>query len=163
MMNVVFDNVIFNLQKSGGISVYWKELIERIQKDDSVKLWIVEYPQAENNIFRKEIMFNKSQVKILKPFQSIKISRYINPRIKDNKNTIFHSSYYRTVKGTNIKNIVTVHDFTYEKKVSSLVGKIHIYQKKRALENADGIICISENTRKDMLELYPNLNKKKFV
>lgn len=161
MINVIYDNVVFNLQKSGGISVYWKELIERIQKDNSVRLRVLEYPGAENNIFRNDLRFDNNQLEILKPFPNMKISRYINPRVKDNKNTIFHSSYYRTVKGSNIKNIVTVHDFTYEKKMNSLVGKIHICQKKRALENADGIICISENTKKDMLELYPDLNKKK--
>lgn len=161
MINVIYDNVVFNLQKSGGISVYWKELIERIQKDNSVRLRILEYPEAENNIFRKDLRFDNNQLEILNPFPNIKISRYINPRVKDNKSSIFHSSYYRTVKASNIKNIVTVHDFTYEKKMNSLVGKIHIYQKKKALENADGIICISENTKKDMLELYPDLNKKK--
>lgn len=161
MINVIYDNVVFNLQKSGGISVYWKELIERIQKDNSVRLRILEYPEAENNIFRKDLRFDNNQLEILKPFPNIKISRYINPRVKDNKSSIFHSSYYRTVKGSNIKNIVTVHDFTYEKEMNSMVGKIHIYQKKKALENADGIICISENTKKDMLELYPDLNKKK--
>jgi len=161
MINVIYDNVIFNLQKSGGISVYWKELIERILKDKTVRLRILEYPGAENNIFRKDIKFDKNHLEILNPFPNIKISRYINPRIRENKNAIFHSSYYRTVNGSNIKNIVTVHDFIYEKKISSLAGKIHICQKKKALENADGIICISENTKKDMLELYPDLNKKK--
>lgn len=160
MINVIFDNIVFNLQKTGGISLYWKEMIERFSKNDSVKLRILEYPEAENNIFRKELRFDKTQVEILNSFPTIKVSRYFNPRVNDN-NTIFHSSYYRTAKGTNIRNIVTVHDFTYEKKMSSLVGKIHIFQKKKALKNADGIICISENTKKDMLDLYPNLSKKK--
>ena len=43
MMNIIYDNVIYNLQKSGGISVYWKELTERIQKNDSVNLSIHKY------------------------------------------------------------------------------------------------------------------------
>jgi mannosyltransferase len=30
----------------------------------------------------------------------------------------------------------------------------------KALKNADGIICISKNTKKDMLELYPELREK---
>jgi len=161
MMNIIYDNVIYNLQKSGGISVYWKELTERIQKNDSVNLSILEYPEAENNIFRREIIFDKDQTKILSTFPSIKLLRYINPKVNKDVNAIFHSSYYRTAKGSNIKNIVTVHDFTYEKKMKSLVGNAHIIQKKRALEKADGIICISKNTMKDMLELYPNLSKKK--
>jgi mannosyltransferase len=45
--------------------------------------------------------------------------------------------------------------------MNNLVGKLHIFQKKKALENADGIICISKNTKKDLLEFYPNLSKKK--
>jgi len=161
MMNIIYDNVIYNLQNSGGISVYWKELTERIQKNDSVNLSVLEYPEAENNIFRREIIFDKNQTKILSTFPSIKLLRYTNPKVNNDVNAIFHSSYYRTAKGSNIKNIVTVHDFTYEKKMKSLVGNAHIIQKKRALEKADGIICISKNTMKDMLELYPNLSKKK--
>lgn len=161
MIDVIYDNVIFSLQKSGGISVYWKELIERIQKEDSVRLKILEYSNAETNIFRKSLRFDTSQLKFLNSFPSLNIRRYINPRVNVRSNSIFHSSYYRTVRSSNIKNIVTVHDFTYEKKINSFSGKIHIHQKKRALRNSDGIICISENTKKDMLEIYPELKNKK--
>jgi mannosyltransferase len=64
------------------------------------------------------------------------------------------------MKGKNILNIVTVHDFTYEKKLTSLKRFVHIHQKKKSLFNADGIICISNNTKSDMLEIYPQLKKK---
>ncbi len=64
------------------------------------------------------------------------------------------------MRGRNIINVVTVHDFTYEKKINIFIGNIHIYQKKKALEKADGIICISENTKRDMFELYPELKNK---
>jgi hypothetical protein len=30
-MNIIYDNIIFSLQKAGGISIYWTELIYRIQ------------------------------------------------------------------------------------------------------------------------------------
>lgn len=161
MLNVVYDNVVFSLQKSGGISVYWAEITKRVLKNSSVMLKILEYPGAENNIFRKSIRFAEHQVTVMNAFPSIKILRYINPRIKTNGNIIFHSSYYRTAKGQSITNIVTVHDFTYEKEKNNIVGQIHIFQKKNALKNADIIICISENTKKDMLALYPSLIKKK--
>lgn len=160
MINVIYDNVVFSLQKSGGISVYWKELLERIKSDNSVELKILEYPEADSNIFRKSLMFDLNQIEVLNLFPSVRIRRYFNPRVSVDISTIFHSSYYRTAKGSHIKNIVTVHDFTYEKKIRSLVGKIHIFQKRKALEIADGIICISENTKKDMLELYPYLMNK---
>lgn len=161
MIKVIYDNIIFNLQKSGGISVYWKELIERIILDIKVDFTMLEYKNADENIFRKQINIEESNIGLLRSFPSIKLLRYFNLRNKNTEKTIFHSSYYRTMKGKHIINVVTVHDFTYEKKINTLTGKIHIYQKKNALINADAIICISENTKKDMLEFYPNLKNKK--
>lgn len=49
-MNIVFDNIIFSLQKAGGISIYWTELIKRIVKKDNVSF----YESQNSNIFRKE-------------------------------------------------------------------------------------------------------------
>lgn len=34
MINLILDNVIFSLQKSGGISVVWFELLKRLQFDN---------------------------------------------------------------------------------------------------------------------------------
>ena len=59
-----------------------------------------------------------------------------------------------------IKNVVTVHDFTYEYYRKGLAKYLHSYQKKRAIQNAELIICISESTKKDLYQFYPNLNKK---
>jgi len=38
---------------------------------------------------------------------------------------------------------------------------IHSLQKGFAINNADGIICISENTKKDLLKFYPNVDEEK--
>ena len=29
-MKIIYDNIIFSLQKAGGISIYWTELIKRL-------------------------------------------------------------------------------------------------------------------------------------
>lgn len=34
-MKIVFDNIIYSLQKSGGGSVYWTELVKRFIKSDN--------------------------------------------------------------------------------------------------------------------------------
>ena len=41
-MKIVFDNIIFSLQKSGGISVYWYEVINRILKQSRVSSFFIE-------------------------------------------------------------------------------------------------------------------------
>lgn len=160
MLKVIYDNIIFNLQRSGGISVYWKELIERIMNESSIDVDFIEYLGAEENIFRKQVKICEKEIRLKSSFPNINFRRYTNLNNTSDEQTIFHSSYYRTMKGKNILNVVTVHDFTYEKKVKTITGKIHIYQKKKALKRADGIICISENTKKDMVQLYPELKNK---
>jgi mannosyltransferase len=47
---------------------------------------------------------------------------------------------------------VTVHDFIYEKFRRGARRLVHSLQKFAAIRRADGLICISENTRRDLLE-----------
>jgi len=53
-MKVIFDNIIFSLQKSGGISIVWKEFLQRILKSDSIDMKIIEFDNAKNNFFRNQ-------------------------------------------------------------------------------------------------------------
>lgn len=160
MYKIVYDNIIFFLQKSGGISVYWRALIEHLLRNQNLDIKFIEYSKT-NNIFRKDLNLSKDKLVIRKKFPILKLWRYVNLKSDSLNLTIFHSSYYRTMKGKNVINVITVHDFTYEKKMKSIISKIHILQKKNALKKADGIICISENTKKDLLEIYPQFHCKK--
>jgi hypothetical protein len=53
-MKFFYDNIIFSLQRAGGISLYWSELIKMVQ---SKKLEIFFYEKENNNIFRKLLLF----------------------------------------------------------------------------------------------------------
>ena len=68
---------------------------------------------------------------------------------------MFHSSYFRICKNKSTKNIVTVHDFIYEKYGKGLSKRVHLTQKNHALRNADAIICVSENTKEDLISYSP--------
>jgi mannosyltransferase len=83
-------------------------------------------------------------------------SRYLDFEL--NNADICHSSYYRIPKNkeiTKTRIITTVHDFTYELFRKGIPRAIHSWQKRRAIENSDGLICISENTKKDLLKFCP--------
>ena len=60
-----------------------------------------------------------------------------------------------------VKVVLTVHDFIYEKFSSYWARKAHVLLKKRALKQADAVICVSENTRQDFFNFYPDFDKKK--
>ncbi|EEY5971546.1 glycosyltransferase family 1 protein, partial [Escherichia coli] len=67
------------------------------------------------------------------------------------------SSYYRVHKSPNlnVKNVTTVHDFTYEKYRGGMSKFIHSLQKYHAIKNSDIVICISNNTARDLLKYCP--------
>lgn len=125
-----FDDIVYQLQKNGGISVYWKEITSRISMSH------------EFSICRTK---------------GSKVTRYL-PVLCDAN--IFHSSYFRLTPKSKTKNVVTIHDFIYELGWLKTRGSaINILQRRLAIEAADTIICVSENTKNDLLKLYPNLLK----
>ena len=134
-MNIHLDNIIYSLQTMGGISVYWGKLT-------------------------KKLSLIQKNIQILQ-YQDNKWYRYSSFKKQLQKADIFHSSYYRTSKQKNIVNIITVYDFTYEYYRSGLAKYIHTYQKMRAIKNSDGIICISENTKNDLIKFNPNIDENK--
>ena len=153
-MNLLLDNIIFSLQKSGGISVVWGNIIDALRQSDILyECW--EYPGIETNIVRRNI----SPFNFIKRFSlSLFLERYINPKVKGKETFIFHSSYYRICSNSNAINVTTVHDFTYEKYSKGLSALVHKSQKFHAIRNSDVIVCISENTKRDLLDYMPDIN-----
>jgi glycosyltransferase involved in cell wall biosynthesis len=131
------DNIIYQLQKAGGASLYWQEITSRIIKDSrfSVKITAGEKKQ------RFFPVYSRSQV--------------------------FHSSHFRTSFPKYAKVVSTIHDLTYERKLiktSAFGSFLNIRERKKAIEKADAIICISDSTKQEMLELYPwAINKQIYV
>lgn len=155
-MNIILDNIIFQLQKSGGISVVWHELLKRIIKEERINTKFIDLPSE--NIFRNNLSIPESLIlnNSLRQYP-LKIQRYLNPKI--DFNGVFHSSYYRIVKNPNIVNITTVHDFTYEYYRKGLPKLVHQIQKRTAIKNSKRIICVSQNTKEDLLKFYPEIDE----
>lgn len=155
---IIFDNVVFDLQKSGGISVVWYELIKRILENSSSGIAFVDNCNTINK-YRKDLNIAGSTISGRDTL--IPISRYMPVRIKADEPFIFHSSYYRYCKSSYAKNITTVHDFTYEYFRKGLKKKIHCWQKYNAIRHSDYVVCISENTKKDLLKFLPEVDESK--
>ena len=157
-MNLFFDNIVFSLQQSGGISVVWYELLKRILIDPEFNSYFLEAPNK--NIFRKQLVIQSEKI-LENPYSNypIDIQRFLNPNF-EKKNGIFHSSYYRINKNPNIINITTVHDFTYENFYIGFAKVIHHFQKEQAIKNSKRIICVSNNTKEDLLRFNPKIDFK---
>lgn len=155
-MKVALDNIVFSLQRTGGISTYWGELLKRVEDADFETL-ILEDTGVENNVVRRGL--TPKSINNISSVLPLRLRRYLTPGKVDAD--IFHSSYYRSVKGKRVKNIVTLYDFTYEYYRKGAAALVHKIQKGNALRRADGIICISENTRKDLFRFYPDTDPGK--
>lgn len=154
-MKIYVDLIVFYLQKAGGISVVWNELLERMKVNNNLEL--IDQNRKCSNIYYDDIISGKKKInKELK--LPLKIIRYLPILAPIKERSIVVSSYYRISLSKKAVNIVTVHDFIYEKYTSGIRRLIHCLQKKMAIKYANGIICISESTKQDLLKYYPFVN-----
>ncbi|KQR93538.1 hypothetical protein ASG01_10215 [Chryseobacterium sp. Leaf180] len=151
-MKIVFDNIIFWLQKSGGISVYWYELINNFTKYPDQNITFLNLDEDSDNINFPNLSDQNvvSEKKKWKYF-----NRFFSLYVVETEKFIFHSSYYRICKSAEAVNITTVHDFTMDFLEKGLRRKIHYHLKRYAIKRSQGIICISENTKNDLFKLHP--------
>ncbi len=156
-MKLYFDNIIFSLQPTGGISVYWYQLITRLLRDHC-NVQFIEHPS--NNVFRKKLTIPQNQI-LAESNWPVQCLRYLPLRMQLPNFSILHTSYYRWTQQKNIPQIVTVYDLIYERFRRGPALWVHTWQKQKSLVHADRILCISENTKKDLLSHYPQIPEKK--
>jgi len=157
--DICYDNIVFRLQAAGGISVYWHEMIKR-SLAASINVSFIEQEAANSNIFRQQLDI-PPQLVYPDRIWPRPLVRYLSPTVDLPPSTIFHSSYYRTHPDPWVINIITVYDFIYERYRSGLARLVHHAQKGRAIRHADGIICISDNTKRDLLRYFPHTPEDK--
>jgi len=160
-MKIYLDNIVFALQRAGGISVYWHELLKRMIGNGQ-DITLIERPEGADNMMRK-VLDVENGSRIIDSRRPLILTRYLPLSLKMKPLSVFHSSYYRTTLQKDVVTIVTVHDFNYEHGLvrHGLYRYIHMFQKKYAVKKADGIICISENTKKDLLQFYKGIDENK--
>lgn len=157
---ILIDNIIFYLQKSDGVSVVWKELILRLSKDRK-DICYLNYKKKPDNICYQDLNISSKSIFYVN-FFNLTIQRCIPITLSAiNDKFIFHSSYYRYSTNPKAVNITTVHDFTYEYYLKGLKARLHIWQKQKAIRHSQYIICISENTKRDLLYFFPDIDPKK--
>jgi glycosyltransferase involved in cell wall biosynthesis len=158
---ILYDYQIFSEQSHGGISRYICELASHMTQFDEFEPKILGF--AHRNYYLKhldphlkiatEIPFipktqrlrraiNRALFKIFSPFQL---------------GSIIHETYYapERIAPKNCKVVLTVHDMIHEK-FSHYFPRFDqtAAMKAIALQRADRIICVSENTRKDLLNYF---------
>ncbi len=163
-MRVVYDHQIFSLQRTGGISRYFVNLLHHLREYQEIETSLLLkysnnlYLQDKNNspylppkVLQKQFKGNK--------FLLGKINEQMVKKVlKKGEYDIFHPTYYNTYfSKTNTKPyVLTVHDMTHERFPQQFKSNhdFTLQYKEEAIINASHIIAISEHTKKDLLEFY---------
>jgi glycosyltransferase involved in cell wall biosynthesis len=167
-VKIIYDHKIFYLQKYGGISNYFINLCNKVKLSHDAKIIA---PIHVNNYLEK--FDNKNKLTFIKLQKQFKYTRKISNKINDYffynycrfKNPdIVHLTYFDKLISfkKKFKVIVTVYDLIheiYEKKYDFKYPKNF---KSTYLNIADEIICISENTKRDLIKYY-DIDEKKIT
>jgi glycosyltransferase involved in cell wall biosynthesis len=155
MMQIFLDNIVFSIQKAGGVSVYWYELLQGIC-NTGMPVSFLNTGLNPANIFERRINYTNYNC-IRESWIPHQYLRYLPVRYKLPEQSLFHGGYLRVAPQKNVLNILTVHDFAHERKLATGFprGLANIQQKAYGIKRADGIICISDSTRQELLHFYP--------
>lgn len=155
-LSIFYGPEIWTLQNYGGISRYFAELISRMSHvNKNIKAFI----PVSNNSNESKIPFNS---KIL--CNDTKTTRLIQLAQNSNqfhcKELIYHATFFGNTKfnlwhEAGFKNILTVFDLIPEKFPDKKLWKRpRTNFKKIAVNSANHIICISNTTKLDLMDIY---------
>ncbi len=176
-MKILYDYQIFLLQKYGGISRYFYELIKEILdlNNEETKLFLFQglnKSRYDINRLRDSLASYwgckcpdiKKTDRIFNIFNHFFFNLYKSKNTFKNSDVIYHPTYYSnnlTKPYPKNKIVVTVFDMIHENLPEYFLNISHdLAIKRKTIEMADEIICISNNTKKDLLKYY-NLDEKK--
>jgi glycosyltransferase involved in cell wall biosynthesis len=157
MIKIVYDYQVFWWQKYGGISRYIYELAIRLFESDDldVKILAGAYVNQYLKQTKPGLVVGTSVPKLPKTGNLIRNldKSFSKLWLRANQTQVVHETFYSLegVTPKNAKTVLTVYDFTDEKFAPD---NPVIAAKTAAIERADHLICISENTRKDLLERF---------
>ena len=161
-MKLLYDHQIFSSQVYGGISRYFFELISRFSEHQEIELGF--YPGYFINEYGIEKYQDKCFSYYGKKYESIpktaKMFSLIN-RVKLDSfgkkfnPDVYHPTYYEDyLNHTHARKVVTVHDMIHEKLPEYFnANEKTRWIKKEIVSKAEGIIAISENTKRDLMDI----------
>jgi len=162
-MKILYDHQTFTLQKYGGISRYFFELVKEFDKikeiETNTSLFLSNNHYISDKDYIQHIKFLpntefRGKHRLITPFNKIR-SIY---ELKHQNFDVFHPTYYDTYFLKYIKDkpfVLTVYDMIHEKFSDMFPINDKITQNKKLLcEKATKIIAISQSTKNDLIELF---------
>ena len=150
-----------------GLGNYSRHIIGLLAKFFPENRYVIFLTKPNKNEQLRKILEQNPKIEIVLPKSGIwkKLSSLwrvfgISKEIAEYENLIYHglsNELPLTIKKTNAKSIVTIHDLIFlkfPKYYNFFDRKIYAYKFRKACENADKIIAVSECTKRDVVEIF---------
>ncbi len=159
-MRILYDGMIYLLQAAGGVNRYFVNLISRLPENDLPCLMTYQsrdlmLPEHRNLRIVNYPRYNPGVIcSALRPAFFRAAETWQRPEL-------VHPTYYSLLNGQTLAGayrcpvVITVYDMILERFPDQLdpTGR-NREMKRNAILAADAVLCISENSRNDLLERY---------
>jgi glycosyltransferase involved in cell wall biosynthesis len=161
-VDIVYDHQIFSTQEYGGISRYVVELARELEGFENTRTTILA-PVHMNGFLRVHPPCRVVGTYAAPYPRTARVRRFLNEAfsrawLRLHPPTLLHETYYRrdSLAPAGIPSVVTVYDMIHERFAPAFPTSDPTARlKAAAVRRAAAVICISEQTRKDLLELLP--------
>jgi glycosyltransferase involved in cell wall biosynthesis len=166
-MRIFYDGKIYSLQSFGGISRYFANIINRLPIDYTPIITTFSKPDKQKEHYPVHPNLKACQYSRFLHYRIAPIvEKYYFRKVTDNEEfELAHPTYHSLLTQRDFSDykcpvILTIHDMIHELFPRKDSLKIEREKKRKAVLSAQAILCVSENTKKDLLELYPTLENK---
>jgi glycosyltransferase involved in cell wall biosynthesis len=165
-MRILYDGEVFRMQSIGGVNRYFENLISRLPTDFKPVLLVpptsdvsqITHPHLRVYRYGKERL-QKLSYRLNQ--YCVGLEKYYWNQVRSLRSfDVAHPTYYSLITRREMRRyrcpvVVTVWDMIYELFPKELdpTGE-GAEEKRKAIMNADGVICISQNTKRDLLRMY---------
>lgn len=178
-MKILLDPQIFDQQTYGGISRYYTEIFSILSKKKDIEVVLPIYSSDNAYVKKTDLLVrNKSLYLLYDVLAFFKIStrslrrknseKLLNRAFQDNNFDVFVPTYYNPYFLDRINGkpfVLTVYDMIHELLPQYFEqDSFKVFERKlQLLEKATKIIAVSNNTKKDIIKVYPQIDTDKIV
>ena len=173
-IEVVIDGIIYNMFPFSGVGRIFEETLPRMcELDDKLRIQLLTdgtltYPSLPQHrqIHHRHLPNLTQYLKVQRVQQSLSpaLRRLVQRfAIGSGRNQIWHSTHYTLPGPWAGYHVVSVYDMFFErfKDIRSVQSEVWRDHKRRAFEQADILVCISESVKEEFPTFYPNVDKRK--
>lgn len=159
-MRVAFDQQIFLLQEYGGISRYVCSLARQLARSADVDVRIIAPFHYNKHLQELPCRLGQGRrvPRIPKTFRIVgAVGEILSKRaMRRFCPDVVHETYFSNNQSgpAGARRIITVYDMISERFPAEFPGGRFSEAKKLAVSRADHVLCISEHTRRDLIELF---------